>query len=137
MFPAPKPPVKKTPDRGFTLIETLIALALVSFLVAGTAELIGLALLTKRKAEAHIEATRIFQNRLERLRALPFDHPDLEPGEHREPIEPENGAGNFTCEWMIEELPRELKRIAITVSGPAGTSAEAALLISAKLGFGP
>jgi prepilin-type N-terminal cleavage/methylation domain-containing protein len=137
MFPAPKTPVKETQDRGFTLIETLIALALVSFLVAGTAELIGLALLTKRKAEAHIEATRIFQDKLERLRILPFDHPDLEPGGHGESIASENGEGMFTCEWIIEELPGELKRIAITVSGPAGTTAEAVLLISARLGFGP
>jgi len=128
--------MKATRDRGFTLIETLIALALVSFLIAGAAELIGLALLTRKRAEAHIEATRIFQDRLERMRALPFDHPDLEPGLFRESIESVRGAGTFTSEWTIEELPGRRKRVGITVSGPAGTTAEAVLILSGRLGFG-
>jgi prepilin-type N-terminal cleavage/methylation domain-containing protein len=123
-------------NRGFTLIETLVTLALVSFLIAGTAELVSLALLTKRKAEVHIEATRFFQDKLERLRALPFDHPDLEPGRYLESREPESGGEIFTGEWTIEERPGGLKRIEITVSGPLRTSAEAVLLVSRRLGFG-
>ncbi len=125
-----------TQNRGFTLIEALVALALVAGLVAGAAELIGLALLTKRKAEAHIEATAIFQDKLERLRSLPFDAPDLESGLYRETVIPKGGSGAFACEWTIEDLPGLLKRVGITVSGPAGAKAEAVLLISGKLGFG-
>ena len=118
------------------MIETLVTLALVSFLIAGTAELVSLALLTKRKAEIHIEATRLFQEKLEGLRSLPFDHPELEPGRYLESRESESGGGIFTGEWTIKDLPGRLKRIEITVSGPLRTSAEAVLLVSGRLGFG-
>jgi prepilin-type N-terminal cleavage/methylation domain-containing protein len=123
--------------KGFTLIETLVALGLVSFLIAGTAEMIGLALLTRRKAEACIEATRLLADKLERLRSLPFAHAGLEAGEYRETFEAAEKGGAYVMEWTVSDLPGRMKRVGIKVAGPARGTAEAALLLSGRLGFAP
>ena len=79
--------------RGFTLIEVLLAMALVSFILFGTAELLVRAQQLSRDADARIWMTDILAATFEGLKSRPFDGPDLEPGDIRTSLEP-GGAKN-------------------------------------------
>jgi len=125
--------------RGFTLIEVLVTLSLVTLLVAGTGELISLSLLAKRKAEAHAGGIHHLTDKLEGLRSLPFDDPELRAGLYEKEIAALGPVPAFLVEWNIEDLSGGMKRIGICVSsrGRTRATAKAVLLVSEKLGFRP
>jgi prepilin-type N-terminal cleavage/methylation domain-containing protein len=126
-------------ERGFTLIELLVTLSLVTFLIAGTGELISLSLLAKRKAEAHAGVIHHLTDKLEGLRSLPFDDSELRAGRYEEEIAARGADSAFLVEWNIEDLSGGMKRIGICVSsrGRTRATAKAVLLVSEKLGFRP
>jgi type II secretory pathway pseudopilin PulG len=61
--------MRKKPSPGFTLIEVLIALALVSALIIGGIELLIVAAQIKLKADANIELADLAASRLEERKA--------------------------------------------------------------------
>jgi prepilin-type N-terminal cleavage/methylation domain-containing protein len=122
--------------RGFTLIELLVTLTIVTILVTGAAELISLSLLLKRKADAHAAAARLVAEKLEGLRALPFDDDGLRAGADMETVAAA-GEGAYVREWVIDDLSASTKRIGVHVSSDGRTIARAVLLMSRDLGFGP
>lgn len=124
---------------GFTLIELLVSLSLVTFLIAGTGELISLSLFAKRKAEAHAGVIHHLADKLEGLRSLPFDHPELRAGRYEEGVAARGADPFYLVEWNIEDLSGGMKRIGIRVSsrGRTRATAKAVLLLSEKLGFRP
>jgi prepilin-type N-terminal cleavage/methylation domain-containing protein len=122
--------------RGFTLIEVLVSLTLVAILVAGAAELISLSLLLKRKADAHAAAARLIAEKLEGLRALPFDDDGLRAGANMETMAAA-GEGAYVREWVIDDLSTDTKRIGVHVKSDGRTIARAVLLVSRDLGFAP
>lgn len=126
-------------ERGFSFIELLVSLAITSLLIGGTAEMISLSLFLKRKADIHAEFVRSLSEKLETLRTVPFTHPDLGAGEHRESLLPAGSTGSIIREWLITDLPGGIKRIEVKVSLPGAgrPEARALLLISEKLGFAP
>ena len=125
--------------RGFTLIELLVTLSLVTFLIAGTGELISLSLLAKRKAVAHAGVIHHLTDKLEGLRSLSFDDSELKAGRYEEGVAARGADPAFLVEWNIEDLSAGTKRIGIHVSslGRAPATAKAVLLVSEKLGFRP
>ena len=122
--------------RGFTLIEVLVSLTLVAILVSGAAELISLSLLLKRKADAHAAAARLVAEKLEGLRALPFDDDRLRAGANTETVAAA-GEGTYVREWVIDDLSADTKRIGVHVRSDNRTIARAVLLVSRDLGFSP
>lgn len=127
----------KTDERGFTLIEILVSLTLVAILVTGAAELISLSLLLKRKADAHAGAARLVAERLEGLRALPFDDDRLRAGANVETVPAAAGERAYVREWVIDDLSANTKRIGVHIRSGGRTIARAVLLVSRDLGFGP
>lgn len=123
--------------RGFTLIEVLVSLTLVAILVSGAAELISLSLLLKRKADAHAAAARLVAEKLEGLRALPFDDDRLQAGANTETVAAAAGEGAYVREWVIDDLSADTKRIGVHVRSDNRTIARAVLLVSRDLGFKP
>ncbi len=122
--------------RGFTLIELLITMTIIAILAAGAAELISLSLLMKKRADAHAAAARFVAEKLESLRALPFDHDGLMAGTNAETLGAA-GESAYVREWVIDDLSADTKRIGIHVRSDGRTVARAVLLLSRDLGFGP
>jgi prepilin-type N-terminal cleavage/methylation domain-containing protein len=56
--------------RGFTLVEVLVALAILSVAVAGSARLFSLAVVTTSRARTQTSATTLAMQKLDELRAL-------------------------------------------------------------------
>ena len=124
-------------ERGFTLIEVLIALAIMAVLIAGAAELITLSLMLKRKADAHAAAARLVAEKLEGLRVLPFADERLRAGTGTEVVAGMAGEGTFVREWVIDDVPGDAKRIGVHILKDGRTIGRAVLLISRGLGFAP
>ena len=124
-------------ERGFTLIELLIALSLFAFMISGTAELISLSLMVKRKAEIQMEIVQIMTDKLEGLRCLSFDDEGLSPGILREIVDRNDGAGCFLLEWGVENISSSMKRIEVTARslGRDKSEGRTALLVSERMGF--
>src|SRR4030042_3848870 len=103
---ARKGPMKK---KGFSLIELLISSSLIFFLIAGTAQLLGLSLAAKRTADFHFRAARLASSRLEHLKSLPHDSAELEAGIHGEDVIAPSSPEPCRIAWRGEDIDKELK----------------------------
>jgi prepilin-type N-terminal cleavage/methylation domain-containing protein len=108
----------KRKEKGFSLIELLISSTLILFLIGATAQLLGLALTAKRNADFHFRTARLASSRLETLKSLPHDHPDLEAGLHEDPISDPSSPEVFRSAWRVEEIDQNLKRVVFDFYSP-------------------
>ena len=109
-------PKKSNP--GFSLIELLISSSLILFLIAGTAQLLGLSLAAKRNADFHFRAARLASSRLEHLKSLPHDSADLEAGVHGEDITDPSSPEKYRIAWQVEDLDQNLKKVVLNFFSP-------------------
>ncbi len=125
--------------RGFSLIEVLVAMALVLLLVVGAAELLTLSLWAKRKGDITAALTSALTARLETLKSRPFEDGALSPGEHAETVRGEPGGCLIAEEWEVTDDGDRMKRIRLRVryAGRPGPETAAVLFISRDLGFRP
>jgi len=121
---------------GFSLIEVLVAMALIFFLLTGTAELVIHSIRTKRKADENMKLASRLVSKLESLKTLPFESADLQAGFHSAEIgdEPEERRRE---EWEVEDLTFNTKKIDLRVSSGQAPQrpARSVLLLSKSLGF--
>jgi len=122
---------------GFTLIEVLLAMAFVSFLLAGTAELALHSVRSKAVTDGYFRRTGILAAKLENLKALPFNDDGLLAGEYREETAASPPEPAALAEWRIEDRGSSVKWIDIHIILPGRPEREirAVLVISAFLGF--
>jgi len=89
---------QKNKSRGFTLIEVLIAMAIfaIGFLALATIQIKSIA--QNATARMYSEATTMAVESVERLMALPYDHPDLNQGGNAHTM----ADGAYTIEWDVQ-----------------------------------
>jgi len=124
-------------DKGFTLIETLLSLALAVFLISGTAELMMRAAHLKKKSDSLTASSGLAASKLEALRAFPFDGAALAEGSYQELVEDRATGRPFQVKWVIEKIDDQAKLITV-LARPAQTSdrgTELKLSLSRALGF--
>ena len=102
-------------EKGFTLIETMIAMAILAIGLLAVASMQITAFQGNRAARLQTEAVALAAQQLEELGALPYDDARLASGSHSESgVGP---AGQYDLEWQIapdSPLP-ETKTITLTV----------------------
>jgi prepilin-type N-terminal cleavage/methylation domain-containing protein len=125
-----------TNPRGFTLIEVLLAMALVSFILLGTAELLVRAQQLSREADARIWMTDILAATFEGLKSRPFDGPDLDPGDVRTSLD-RAGQKRIVLERRVEAVSADMKRIELVLYADEAQQRgiRAVLYVSRFLGF--
>ena len=123
--------------KGFSLIELLISMALIFFLLAGMAQLIILSCAAKKKAEFHLTAASLACAKLEYLKSLPFESPELEAGHHEESVKDSLSEEVLLREWKVLDLTKDMKKIILRISSPNSWNRQAAfvLLINRTLEF--
>jgi len=123
--------------KGFNLIELLISSSLILFLVAGTAQLLGLSLTAKRNADFHFRAARLASSRLELFKSLSHDSPELEAGTHEEVIIDPSSPESLRIAWRVEDLDKNLKKVVLEFFSPNKTRRKAVfcLLLCRELEF--
>jgi prepilin-type N-terminal cleavage/methylation domain-containing protein len=72
--------MKRRGESGVTLVELLIALALLGFIMLGIAPLFIASVKSNYSANEYTSIHNLARDRLEQLMNLPFDDPQLQPG---------------------------------------------------------
>ena len=124
---------------GISLIEVLVAMALILALVIGAAEMQALALRAKRRGDIIAAITHAVGDRFESLKSRPFEDAALAPGEYSETVRIEPGKCLIAETWEIADDGDGLKRIRLRarLAGRAGPDTVATLFVSRDLGFSP
>ena len=95
-------------QNGFTLIEVMISILVLSFGLLGVAAMQVTSIKVNSIANKVTSASTILQDRVETLMALPFDHADLtdatDPGLCETHTDPAPPAG-YTVEWCVDDDP--------------------------------
>lgn len=135
-FKAPKAAPRAS---GFGLIETLVAMALVLLLVVGAAGMLTLSLRAKRRGDVLAAITHAVFDRLEGLKARPFDDAAVAPGQYSAVVRVEPCGCRLAETWEITEDGDGQKRVRMSVreAGRPGPETVAVLFISRNLGFRP
>ena len=115
-------------NRGFTLVEVLVALALLTVGLLAAARVLTASAATNGTARMTTQATTLAMEKMEQLRALSIDDPALQPSA------PEALAGTFVRSWSVTPLPSYPDHgVAIRVVVTATGGAAAAVLDTIKV----
>lgn len=99
---------------GFSLVETLVAMAIVFFLLAGTAQVLCYSFLLKQKADLHRLSADLISRKVEVLKSLEPENEALTPGVHQETVQDRNSGRYFFLTWeVIEE--EGLKKVQLSL----------------------
>lgn len=124
-------------QRGFTLVEALVSLALVFILITGTAQLTIHSLLVKRRADCNLRTAELASSKLEHLRSLPYESDELKAGFQVESVRGKGLLETFWREWRIQDISSNMKRVEIEIFSENFTQKKlrVVLFISKDLGF--
>jgi type II secretory pathway pseudopilin PulG len=127
----------RTGRPGYSLIEVLWVMALVSFLLAGMGELLLRSFQAARSTDETARKTALLTAAMESFKTKSFASGDLAPGEYVQTGELVPGGKAIQSEWRIEQPAPGLKKIefGLFLQGESGRAIRAALLISEALGF--
>jgi|GEM_PF-805961 len=106
--------LKRSPSSGFSLVETMLAMALVFFLLAGTAQMLCYSFLLKQRADLHRISADLVSNKIEVLRSLGPEDEALSPGVHQETVQDKNSGRSFFLTWEVSEEDN-LKKIQLSL----------------------
>ena len=97
--------MKKGNDRGYTLIETMIAIAIFAIGFLAIASLQIAATKTSRASSEYTQASTIATDRMERLMSLPYGDDDLDPdpASNPHPDPPDDVQGKYNIQWVVTE----------------------------------
>lgn len=96
-------------NKGFTLIETLLALSLVMLAVLASTRTMVAALAWTRQARARFRLVEKLDYYKNTLSSLPHEAAELVPGTH------ERRDGEFRAQWQVEADGADLKRVRLAV----------------------
>jgi prepilin-type N-terminal cleavage/methylation domain-containing protein len=105
-------------NKGFSLIEVLIALAIFSIGVLAVTSLQVSASLQSRNSSEITEASAIAFNQMEELMLIPFNHNDLDPALNPHLL----NSGKYSIQWtsiasdLNSDTINESKTVELTVS---------------------
>jgi hypothetical protein len=114
-------------------------MSLAFVLIVGAAEMLALALAAKRKGDVTAALTHALTDRLESLKALPFEAPALAPGAYETTERFEPGRCLIFISWRIEDEGGNARKVTLVVrpAARAGRETTAVAFILRDLGFAP
>jgi len=117
-MPLPEKPsnaFKRCNEKGFSLVEVLIAISIFSVGILAVAQMIDTSIKYNSSARLMSEATGIAQYQMEKLMNASYHDSDLD--EFSSPYGP-NTIANYSVSWTVQEgLPMsEMKTINVTVA---------------------
>jgi prepilin-type N-terminal cleavage/methylation domain-containing protein len=101
-------------QEGFSLLELLVALVIVSSALVAAAELQVASISGNAFSNNATVATRLAQNKMEELKKLSNSDAALTPGDHDEGLLP--GTPIFSRSYTVTDLSAEVKQVTVSVS---------------------
>jgi len=103
-------------EKGFTLLEVLFAIVILTFALLAVASMQSAAIRGNSSASGLTQGTTWAQDRLEKLMALAYTHADLDPAGN--PHEEANPPAGYTIAWNVtaDNPVANTKRMAVTVT---------------------
>jgi len=98
---------------GFTLIEFLVSLFVVTFLLLGTAQIIVFSLKADRRSSIKIWATELALAKIEELKTIPFDNPQMNNGKYSDTVEVNHTKEVYQRKWTVSDLSGIGKKIEV------------------------
>lgn len=92
-------------QKGFTLVETMVSLALLAFVILAGTRLLGAALVQTRGAAVRFRLAEIFDDQRNRLSSLAWEAADLAVGCHS------RRDREARIAWRVEQADPALKRV--------------------------
>lgn len=131
MSARPPGPVRGFPgERGFSLVETLVAVVILALGIVAVANLLLVSSTSSAVANQATAATAAAGETLELLQAAPFDDPRLEPGgsltsdaagHFRHEDVP--GVGRILSRWSVRDVGPQTKVIQVLAQGESPLTA--------------
>jgi len=127
----------KMKSKGLTLIEVMISLFIFAVLILGTSQVMIHSILVQNRCQNRLKSIELAVNKIETLRSLNFDHPELKKGSQEEEITQGKNQKKFFLNTKIQEISPDIKRIIVSCSSQKKQAGKAtlALYISRKMGF--
>ncbi|MBN1940275.1 MAG: type II secretion system protein [Candidatus Aminicenantes bacterium] len=128
-------PVRAAAEKGFSLIEVLFAAGLISFLLAGTAELLLTSIEIDRSSERTVNLAGVLSSEIDEFKAKPFTAAELEPGAGEIVIRPDPEGPGVVVAWSVTAVSENLKKVSFSLirEGVSRKPMEAVLLITREL----
>ncbi len=104
---------KSRGNEGFTIVEILVAIVILTVGLLAMANMHVLAMFVNTSARNVTESTALAQSRLEELIHLPFDNPEMAPTSGF--VDELNPVGVFTVSKSIQDLGNNVRRIDVRV----------------------
>ena len=98
---------------GFTLIEFLVSLFVITFLLLGTAQIIVFSLKADRRSSIKIWATELALAKIEELKTIPFDNPQMNNGKYSDTVEVNHAKEVYQRKWTVSDLSGIGKKIEV------------------------
>jgi len=120
--------IKRTRN-GFSLLEFLISLSILTILITATAQLIIHSFFVKRRAEINLKIAELGSFKLEYFKSLPYESDELKEGHHIESIKEEGSQESFRRGWKIQDISSSLKRVEIEIFSESNIQKKARLVL--------
>lgn len=130
----------KRGERGFTLLEVLIAISVFSIGVLAVATMQISATRGNRLGNELSQATALAQQQIEALNGADFSSATLAPGNYNDPdnpiVETTSGAGLFNRSWVIANHTTFSRLVTVTVAWTVGATTYDVVLSTITRGGG-
>ena len=130
-------PLPNKGRKGFSLIEVLISLVIITFLILATAQLTLYSLQVKRRSDCSLNAAELASAKLEYFKSLPYESDELGSGSRSEVIKGSSSPETFRREWDTQAVSSSMKKIEIACysANIMEKKAHLILFLSRDLGF--
>ena len=128
--------IVKRMKSGFSLVDFLIALTILTFLITATAQLIIHSFFIKRRAEINLNIAELAAEKFEYFKSLSFENDELKECEKCETLTGKE-TGIYLRKWIIRNISTNLKRIEVEICPQEHPEKKAifVLLLSRELDF--
>ena len=122
-------PPPRAPERGFTLIEVLVALTIFATSMLALALTVPLATKRIMRAGTQTRASSIASEAAEDLLTLPYGDGSITAGTHDDPANPHDGV--YYVRWVVEDdqPTTSCKRITVKVARRSASNTPEAQLV--------
>lgn len=108
--------LRENTEKGFTLLEVIFAISILTVGILAVASMQISSIRGNAFAQDTSEASTWAMDRVEKLMDLPYNHSDLDNGNHTDPNNPYNNRYNISWDVVSDVIINGTKTVTVTVT---------------------